>query len=797
MLAYRGLDQKLVDRQPPPDLQTIANEFVKAVANAAAFVRPQREVPPCASTETRHIPPPRAAAVAVDDNDNDDCLAHKQKRRRQKRRKLKPWGGMVGTKSEMLKDSDDLKIKAVTPVVDNLSFDYGQLEEAMTETYEDEDLFNIALFEALRACLSGYEVDQPNTSYVLMKSERSTKYAVGFARQVRASLDLFDKKMGGKSVASTESTRSGMTSVSNHEHAVCLFQRNKSSDEWEPLDCFAVVKLKMSDTSCVEFTRHSKTANIEPSNRLGSHHAALSQVTLYNIGCVLLYHARRGKLGKKPLPLAIVAATRQQPRNEKVTVAASRKPAAKQARMATVAAPKVAASRKAAKKQGAKKLSFSFIKRARELALQAKRGALAFVNVEAKKAVLQTTEEGPIDANARKLKRARWVSGQLHVPEALGNRFYFSVKDFGCFDDENSIENALALYLETMLFGLNVAIQVLHELADADDVPPSPPVPASGQRLMIGSAPLAQLEYCASPIVGANLTKFGETWTVTQGDLYIGKLAVHGFLKFARSKVVFLSRGVNETVELDVLVKVSSTAVHSVLVNPLSTYDALREIRFADSFQFEEPLKKLVDELGSVLYAVVGTDVGLLTVMADLSKKGYVSLQPIDYENDLSTLWDAFSELVNKVLLPMAEIATVIHPDIRPGYDATSNILVRDNTSEGNVSMKLVDYESLVRFPKWEAPATGRYLQRREIEDATTFVWWQCVAMAYFWSEKIDVKPPRGEETMRILKRDDGPQWLMNLRGRVNGKVTPAQVKSTLVDLANVFQTDRPVGESA
>jgi hypothetical protein len=254
---------------------------------------------------------------------------------------------------------------------------------------------------------------------------------------------------------------------------------------------------------------------------------------------------------------------------------------------------------------------------------------------------------------------------------------------------------------------------------------------------------------------------------------------------------------VDATVELDVLVKVSSTAVHSVLVNPSSTYIALMEIRFADSVRYGEQLKKLVEELGSVLYAVVETDVGLLTVMADLSKIGYVSLQPIDYENDLLTLWDGFSELVNKVLLPMAEIAQVIHPDIRPGYDATSNILVRDSTSEGNISMKLIDYESLVRFPKWEAPETGRYLQRREIEDATTFVLWQCVAMAYFWSEKINLKPREGEETMRILKRDDGPLWLMNLRSRVKGKVTPVQVKSTLVDLANVFKTDHPVAESA
>ena len=44
------------------------------------------------------------------------------------------------------------------------------------------------------------------------------------------------------------------------------------------------------------------------------------------------------------------------------------------------------------------------------------------------------------------------------------------------------------------------------------------------------------------------------------------------------------------------------------------------------------------------------------------------------------SLWKCFSELVTTLLLPLAE-SEITHPDIRPGYDWTSNILV--NESDG------------------------------------------------------------------------------------------------------------------
>jgi hypothetical protein len=638
----------------------------------------------------------------------------------------------------------------------------------------------LCLFQALEECLSGYEINQSNPSFFLINhnnhhrnnnnnndcSEKKTtkKYAVGFACNARPFLDLFKDR---SETSGDDLMDSGMSSISKmitefsskSDHSVCVFRQiddnrpieenddagSKTSycDEWELLDCLATVQLRLGDTSCVEFTRDNYNHRIEPSgaDQLEDDHVALSHSILYTMDCVLPYHARRGKLGKEPLPMAIVAATKEELINDDDD------------------------------------------------------------DDQVELAAASTKEVEPDAKKARKLQRTRWVSGQLHVPEALGNRFHFSVKDFGCFDDENSVENALALYFETMLFGLKVAVEVLHELAG--DVPLSPPVPASGQHLMIGSAHLEQLEYCASPIVGANPTRWSDIWSIKQGDLYVGKLKVRSTVEDVNNTVEFLSSNVGATAELDVLVKVSSTAVHSVLVNPKDTFTALTSIRFSTRNRYAPQLKTLVDELGNVLYAVVNTDVGVLTIMADLSTKGYKALRPKDYDNDLSSLWVAFGELVKKVLLPMAEIAGVIHPDIRPGYDLTANILVHDSTSCGNISMKLIDYESLVCFRDWECPnLAGRYLHRDDFEDATTFLWWQCVGLAYIWSEKISVKPRTGETPQMnkvrgiLLDDDEGPQWLMDLRDRANGKVTPAQVESTLVDLANVFKADCPVGAS-
>ncbi len=246
----------------------------------------------------------------------------------------------------------------------------------------------------------------------------------------------------------------------------------------------------------------------------------------------------------------------------------------------------------------------------------------------------------------------------------------------------------------------------------------------------------------------------------------------------------------NEKVELDVFVKVSSTALHSLLIHPDMTFQALREIRYS-----QEPTilpDKVLDEIGSVLYGAVKTNSGLITIMADLSAERYEALQPRVYKNDMSSLWEAFSELVENVLVPLATCVRVVHPDIRPGYDLTSNVLLKEG-SKGQKIMKLIDYESLVRFSNWEAPNSSRYLMGQDW-DAITFVWWQCVAMAFFWNARINITPAAGEKSKMdvlkaiLLEKRKGPKWLQALRGMAARKVTAAEVGWTLTELAKVFR---------
>jgi hypothetical protein len=393
-----------------------------------------------------------------------------------------------------------------------------------------------------------------------------------------------------------------------------------------------------------------------------------------------------------------------------------------------------------------------------------------------KRDTIVKTETIPESKKHKTPERVRWVSGQLHAPMACGNSFYYSVKDFGHFNDELSVENSLSLYLDTMLFGLKVAVQVCDEFVNGNL---SPPLPASGSNLMVGNKRLTPT-LCASPIKGANPIPGVTGRSINQGELFHGKLKLDKIFDAAKRDLVFRAPQVDTTQELDVLIKVSSTAVHSLLVSPRSAASALRSI---------EELDILCEALGTVLYAAVNMRSGLMTIMADLPRARFKTLHPHAF--NLEILWGGFSRLVKEVLLPLASGPGIIHADIRPGYDLTSNILVDE--SAGGASLKLIDYESLLLSERFVPP--GNYLPYDD--DANTFVWWQCVAVAYFWSEKLDLdsrtksNPDMFElERMRhmLLHNVAGPDWLMKLRDQAKRNIRESEVKETLNVLAVLFK---------
>jgi hypothetical protein len=127
-----------------------------------------------------------------------------------------------------------------------------------------------------------------------------------------------------------------------------------------------------------------------------------------------------------------------------------------------------------------------------------------------------------------------------------------------------------------VLFALKIAIGVRND-RNAGSIPL--PVPASGRFVKIGKEKLDQvLSFCASPIDGAaripNSTN--TIWKITQGDLFRGQINLRSILH--QSQVTFLAF-TNEpeanTETAQVLVKVSSTAVHDLLINPSDSTAAL------------------------------------------------------------------------------------------------------------------------------------------------------------------------------------------------------------------------------
>jgi hypothetical protein len=150
------------------------------------------------------------------------------------------------------------------------------------------------------------------------------------------------------------------------------------------------------------------------------------------------------------------------------------------------------------------------------------------------------------------------------------------------------------------------------------------------------------------------------------------------------------------------------------------------------SILFSRRLKSLAKEIGTVLYAVSDTEAGMVSVMADLKMQGFKALKPMECQDNLAMLWGGFCELVTNVLLPMADIAKAVHPDIRPGFDETSNILWKLDSNTNKPILKLIDYESILSFNHWVTVGLdGRFIYRDPNWDATTFFWWQCISVAF------------------------------------------------------------------
>jgi hypothetical protein len=678
--------------------------------------------------------------------------------------------------------------------------------------FDQEDAaFDLALFDAmkecLKVCLSKTNVDR---DYLLLQRPTTVgeneNFAIGLARQHVMARDCLSlSNVPGKRILLSEQSTNLVSYNNNRDdestskHAICLFERSVDDNDvdhddqasfdhhvWKVKDCLSIVELTTSDKACADFEPDARNPGHLELPDLHGMHRALGQALLLTLDGVVPSHARRGILGKS-LPVAIIAA-------------------------------------------GKRKLDDSL-----------KRQRLTVVEEPSDTATTTTTtingqaESSSDDVEERETKKQksqgqlRWVFASLGIPEACGDDVTYTVHDFDHFykndvqAEMTSIEQALVLYIDTITFGLKSALTIL---GDMDRGYMRPPKPASGQVLKIGKRTL-DWPLCASPIPEANATIAQEpssggkrSWKVAQGELFTGTLNVHDvFDDFLY--VNFFESAPKESVK--VVVKVSSPTVHFLLVDPAYAYSALERINYfaycelvllkqsndgvvlektdSDKVKLIQARRVLVQEMASVLYAAIKTKAGMITIMSDLSTRGYGPLSAAHYKDQLSVLWKGFEHLVMTVMLPMAR-KSIIHCDIRPGFDETSNILckIEGEGTEAKASLKLIDYESVIDIADWDVPCnSGNYIKSEPEWTATTFVWWQCVAVAYAWKREIPAETffnhngEKGNNNALVLLLKQELKSLLPV-GRqiwrytsINSQMSEEMVAETLDDLAKLF----------
>jgi hypothetical protein len=309
-------------------------------------------------------------------------------------------------------------------------------------------------------------------------------------------------------------------------------------------------------------------------------------------------------------------------------------------------------------------------------------------------------------------------------------------------------------YLQHLVFGF----QYLVKYGQMSKSAWSHPLPMSGRtlwpegsgkfenKLKLVASTLPKAPF-GSPVVPSQSEslKSENLLTPSQGELWCGSLKVREWSKMFqdRQRAKFLPFFWPRLFETGIIVKVSSRAVHPQLLPPSSFDRAMSELR-------ENGLLKPISDV-LLAYHVRGGC--LTTVMVDLRKQDYRPLFPKKFEGRLEDLWTGFQNLVHKVLLPFA-LQEVIHFDIRPGYDETSNIMVKESKKRSlfthhfaaQYEMRVIDLDGLVRFEDLRASVPDlRYIpvddhddSIRGIDDAFSFLWWQLFLVGYTWALQIE-----------------------------------------------------------
>jgi hypothetical protein len=326
-------------------------------------------------------------------------------------------------------------------------------------------------------------------------------------------------------------------------------------------------------------------------------------------------------------------------------------------------------------------------------------------------------------------KKLCCMQAHLKIPQVLRDPFVFQVDRCIPFSEAND-KQAIAIYLDTMTIGLNHA----RAIENSGRVP----------RTLCCSTDLEDLELLASPIPDASsLGKFA----INQGELfrYIGEgQLVKDWIQAlaGRSRRRGPHFCFDESRKMDFcLVKISCKTVHNTLIPLRDCYDALSTLE-----QLLETSSDRNNVFSPLLASALIANRCLVTVMEDLSSS-YIAV-PFVAVTERAALWKLFQDLVNKVLLPLAEL-DIVHSDIRcvpfsqiTGTYCIYNILYGVNSSTG---LKLIDYDSFVPISSlctfFASCAVSRSCLHSSCKDsAVEFLFWQVIWMAFVWSPASDIE---------------------------------------------------------
>ena len=326
---------------------------------------------------------------------------------------------------------------------------------------------------------------------------------------------------------------------------------------------------------------------------------------------------------------------------------------------------------------------------------------------------------------------SRYAYGNIVIPEVCGDSFSFNLLSDGTFEEDTSGESvtaAAAAYIKVLSFGVSMGSSIKGRALSIGKHFYS----MSGRKLHLSGHDItSSFELLRSPI---STDKFGAA--ASQGEIWRGRPDssfhlgdVEDFLKFA--DIDFANSNSS------LLLKCSSKMIHNPLVGSSKSWRALKRI----------VQKGHQEILNTVLIYAEYRNEEVTMLMHDLSNT-HKDLLPFKHSRDqFPKLWCLFCDLVRKTLLGLARIG-IVHPDVRPGYDFTSNILLRLPADEedkrveqeqeqvqDDSEMVLIDLDSLTCFEDWPVLDSPGYLNKEDL-NPYSYVWWQCLAVAMMWKRE-------------------------------------------------------------